>query len=145
MKDLQRKSCKNPQENKKSCIEMQDLWWSIPDSNRWPLQCESTWTPFQGLPGRSPLKLSFIICARIRLAYRLHCLHQKASKIDTNCGRNCGQLFGVNEILRCGWILTGKTMTETAKILYYISHAWPRLHYDLRKKNCRTTSCCSAV
>ena len=20
--------------NKKSCIEMQDLWWSIPDSNR---------------------------------------------------------------------------------------------------------------
>lgn len=38
----------------------------------------------------------------------------KASKIDTNCGRNLGHLFGVNESLWCGWILTEKTMTEPA-------------------------------
>ena len=114
-----------------SDVRMRPVKWSIPDSNRWPLQCESTQTPFQGFLGRSYLKLSYIICARIWRAYHLHRLHQEASKIDTNCGRNCGQLFGVNEILRCGWILTGKTMTETTNYHQICSQVMPRLLWCL--------------
>ena len=34
LQDLQRISVVFSHKNKKSCIEMQDLWWSIPDSNR---------------------------------------------------------------------------------------------------------------
>lgn len=93
---------------------MQDLWQSIPDSIPMTSTMRIDLDALSGLTRPQPLKIFLHYMREILPRYRLHCLHQKASKIDTNCGRNCGQIFGVNEILRCGWILTGKTATETA-------------------------------